>query len=267
MPQHTLIIVDGHNYYFRSYFGAKMHGQTSPSPERVIEFFWNSLRRIIKNTAPTHCAVVFDAPDSLTKKREEIADYKANRPQVEEDMFAAFAPLKERLAKANVGVFEVSGEEADDIIAGIAHACIQQKSAQPIIISSDHDFFQVLDSGIRLYREIKGEGGFFSKKDFVAKFAFEPSLYADYLALKGDKTDNIGGVAGIGEKGARELVSRFGSLESIYENIDFVPWKYARRLQEGREGAFSLRTFVALTAKSAPEFRLEDMDFDVVSLY
>lgn len=194
---------------------------------------------IVKDIRPNKVVVAWDkAGTSISKRKAIYADYKAGRKKPDEDFYAQIPLLKELIASLGWSFIECDDYEADDIIGTLA----KQASAsdyETIIVSSDLDMLQIVDKNIKMYRLLKG----FSKLEEIDVSALEKKYgilkdqFLDLKALKGDASDNIPGVPGIGEKGAVKLLNEYGSLKGIYEHIDEVKGSTHDKLVAGKNSA------------------------------
>ncbi|MDR2523792.1 MAG: DNA polymerase I [Synergistaceae bacterium] len=244
-----VLIIDGHGLAFRAFYAVPPLSALDGTPTNAILGFMNMLTKVEENVAPETCVIVFDAP-GLTFRHELYKEYKAQRKSTPEDFRRQLALLKELLAALGYPVFSESGVEADDVIASMALAAARE-GLEAVIVSSDKDLFQVLGPGVRMLRPLKGIASLkeYDEKIFTEEFGFPPSSMPDYLALLGDASDNVPGVAGIGEKAALHLIGKAKTLEGLYELIEGkgpVKEVMARKLTAGKERAFQSRELVRL---------------------
>ena len=244
-----VLIIDGHGLAFRAFYAVPPLSALDGTPTNAILGFMNMLTKVEENVIPETCAVVFDAP-GLTFRHELYKEYKAQRKPAPEDFKRQLPLLKELLAALGYPVFSEPGVEADDVIASMALAAARE-GLEAIIVSSDKDLFQVLGPGVRMLRPLKGIVSLkeYDEKIFTEEFGFPPSSMPDYLALLGDASDNVPGVAGIGEKAALHLLRKAKTLEGLYglmEEKGPVKEVMAKKLTTGKERAFQSRELVRL---------------------
>lgn len=262
-PRPTFILVDGHSLAFRSYFafskgkGGGLRTKTG-IPTSVCFGFLKSLLEVMTNQKPLAMAVAFDL--GLPTFRHEADDtYKADRPGTPEDFIPDLQNLQELLAGFNLPVLTAPGYEADDVLGTLAQRATAA-GYQVKILSGDRDLFQLIDpekeisvlyfSPEALKRSTNGISEF-GPEEVKEKVGVYPSQIVDYKALCGDKSDNIPGVKGIGDKTAIQLLSQYGSLEKIYESLSEISGTNKKKLEAGKQEAEHSR-FLAEIVKDVP---------------
>jgi DNA polymerase I len=220
MSDKRLYLIDATAFCYRAFYALPKLSTSFGQQTGAIYGFINILSKILKSEKPDYLAVCFDVSrDTFRQKR--FSEYKINRPPMP-DMLSGQIPLiKEIIAKYGIPIFEKEGYEADDIIATITKMA-NTKGLSTTIVSSDKDILQLVDDKTRVFSPHKDEGVIYDSEKVLERFGVKPIKIADIIALMGDKVDNIPGVPGIGEKTAKELISKFGSLEQLLENIDEV---------------------------------------------
>jgi DNA polymerase I len=214
-PAHTegnasLYLVDGTSNLFRAFYAIRGLSTRQGLPTNAVYGFTSMLRKLIREHAPEYLGVAFDL-SGPTFRHQAFADYKANRPEAPEALVAQIPYAKKVCEVLNVPVLELAGFEADDLIGTLA-AKAKAAGFDVVIVASDKDLLQLVGERIRVYNPVKDE---FLDSDGVERvFGVRPGQVRDVLALCGDASDNIPGVEGIGEKGAKDLIRRFGSLEA-----------------------------------------------------
>lgn len=217
----TFLIVDGHSLAHRA-FHALPPNLTSPdgTPTGMIMAFMNMLYKVQDEIHPDCSVMVFDA-HGKTFRHEYSSDYKAQRARTPDDLRVQLPLLQELLDDLGYRVVVREGVEADDVAASIARL-VQREGHEAVVLSSDKDLFQILGPRIRMMRPVRnGISGaeIYDRDSFVKEFGFKPESMADYLAIIGDKADNIAGITGIGEKGAQNILSTYPTLEAIYSSL------------------------------------------------
>ncbi len=230
----TLYLVDGSSVLYRAFFAIRGLSTRDGRPTNAIYGTLKIAEKILKEHKPTHIAFVFDLP-APTFRHEAYAEYKANRPEAPSDLVAQIGPAKEMLRAMGLPVIEMAGFEADDIIGTLASQA-RLEGFSVIIATADKDLFQLVRDGVAiLYTK---DESILDEKGVEEKFGVRPEQVPDVLALWGDASDNIPGVPGIGEKGAKELIRRYGDLESVLAHAGEVERKaYREGLLNNAKGA------------------------------
>jgi len=250
MAAPTLFLIDGSNQMYRAYHAIR--GLTGPDGKstNAVYGFVTMLRKLLADHHPDYIAASFDLA-AETFRSKLSADYKANRSAMPDDLKEQIAWVHEACEAMGVPIFTLPGFEADDVIGTLA---IKAAAAgfEVAIVTGDKDFFQMVGDGIRVYNP-RDEGAWYDAAGVVEKFGVAPHQVVDVLALMGDTSDNVKGVPGIGEKGARDLITTFGSLDTLLARADEVTQK------KHREG---LKTY-ADQARQSRELVTIDTDVDV----
>ena len=225
MPQPTLFLIDGSNQMYRAYHAIR--GLTGPDGKstNAVYGFINMLRKLIADHQPEYIAASFDVRGQ-TFRSKMSADYKANRAPMPSDLAEQIPWVFEACEALGVPIFTSEGFEADDVIGTLASRAASH-GLNAAIVTGDKDFFQLVNNVIKVYNP-KGEGTWLDAAGVVQKFGVPPSQVVDVLALMGDASDNVKGVPGIGDKGARELIAQYGSLDALLEHAGEVKQKKYR---------------------------------------
>ena len=267
----TLILVDGHSLAFRSYF-AFAKGRdgglrtTTGIPTSVCFGFLKSLLEVMATQQPTSMAIAFDL--GLPTFRHEADDtYKADRPGTPEDFIPDLKNLQELLAAFNLPIITAPGFEADDVLGTLA---VRGTDAgyRVKVVTGDRDLFQLVDLDKEISILYLGST-FWQRSNNIGIVEFEPeqvkekmgvlpSQVVDYKALCGDKSDNIPGVKGIGDKTAVQLLNSYGNLDQIYASLDQIKGATRKKLEEGKESAYHSRYMATLVLDIPLEIQLED---------
>lgn len=219
MEKKRLILVDGYSFFFRAFFALKnIKNRSDGLPVNGVYGFTKMLINLIVDLKSTHIAVVFDT-GGKTFRHNIFEGYKANRPPVPEEMIPQFPIIREVVDVLNIKSIEKSGYEADDIIATLSKQA-KKDGYEVWIVSGDKDLMQLVDDNVFMY-ETK-DNKIIGIKEVEEKWGVKPDKLLDVLSLMGDKADNVSGVPSIGEKTAIELISEFGSVENIIENVDNI---------------------------------------------
>ncbi|MGB3561266.1 MAG: DNA polymerase I [Geitlerinemataceae cyanobacterium] len=262
----TLLLIDGHSLAFRAYFAFAKSRQgglrtSTGIPTSVCFGFLKSLSEAIATYKPDSVAIAFDTAKP-TFRHEADETYKANRAETPEDFIIDMRNLQELLTAFNFPIVLAPGYEADDVLGTLARRASQANYTTKIL-SGDRDLFQLVDTEKRI--GVLHLGGSAKNEEMVEftpprvqeKLGIEPHQVVDYKALCGDKSDNIPGVRGIGEKTAVKLLQEYGSLEGIYAAIEQIKGSTRKKLEEGKEEAYHSQ-FMAKIDQDVPlEFDLK----------
>ena len=258
-----ILLVDGHGLAFRGFYALPEMNAPDGTPTNAVLGFTNMLLKALEEWQPDGVGLFFD-PHGPTARNKMYEAYKEGRAPTPE-AFKAQMPLILDLSQAlGFPLFVEDGVEADDLIAATA-VSLEEEGVQAIILSADKDLLQILRGNVRMARPSKGisEFKFYDADSFKAEYGFEPKAMADYLALVGDAADNIPGVAGIGDKTARTLLSEYGSLDGVYEHLDALPKGQRVKLENGREAArASYGLVVPQPVEPIPASKLERKEID-----
>lgn len=216
------LIFDGNSIINRAFYGIRMLTTKEGVPTNAVFGFINIFQKAVEEEKPDCICVAFDLPKK-TFRHEQYEKYKAQRKGMPDELAAQMPMLKEWLDLSGVPRLELAGYEADDIIGTLAKQC-EQEGEECIIVTGDRDDLQLVSDKVVVRFAVTRTGGsesiMYTPEKVKEEYGFAPQQMIDYKAIAGDSSDNIPGVAGIGDKGARMLVSQFGSLENIYQNID-----------------------------------------------
>ncbi len=207
----TLHILDASSFIYRSFFALPPLKTKEGFPTGAIYGFLRALLSIMKSERPEYLVVVFDHP-APTKRDEVYREYKAGRPTMPDPLRVQIPVIKELLKLMGIPTLEVEGYEADDLIAVLAGR-FSEKGFKVKIYTPDKDMLQLVDGNVVVINPMNWE--IFNREKVEEKFGVPPEKVADYLALVGDKIDNIPGVKGVGPKTAVKLIERFGGVEGI----------------------------------------------------
>ena len=259
VPNLRLFLIDAFGYIFRAYHARARSGappmrtSTGLSTEAVY-IFNNMVRKLTREYQPTHIAAVFESGEP-THRLEEFPEYKANRVETPQDLIEQIPQVRRLLEAMRIPVLEYSGYEADDVIGAIARRA-EAAGMEVVIVSSDKDMMQLVTDRVWMLNPAKNDEWYDAAK--VKEFlGVEPAQVADLLALKGDAVDNIPGAPGIGDKGARDLIAQFGSVEAAIEHAAEVPRKMYRESLQNNVERIRMSKRLATIATDVPiEFGL-----------
>ncbi|EEY98070.1 DNA polymerase I [Vibrio sp. RC586] len=240
IPDNPLILIDGSSYLYRAFHAYPGTMSNGEIPTNAIYGVVNMVRSMMRQFASDRIAVIFDAKGKTF--RDEMYDqYKANRPPMPDDLRCQVEPLHQVIRAMGLPLLAIEGVEADDVIGTLARQASQ--AGMPVLISTgDKDMAQLVDENITLINTMTNV--VLDREGVIEKFGIPPELIIDYLALMGDKVDNIPGVPGVGEKTATALLQGIGGLEDLYANLDKIAAlgfrgskTMAQKLEENRDNA------------------------------
>ena len=250
MPKRErLFLLDGMALAYRAYFTFINRPLINSKGENTsaIYGFVNTLMKILEEEKPEHIAVIFDTPEP-TFRHKKFAAYKATREKMPEAMADQLGRLKEVVEAFNVPILEAPGYEADDVIGTLAKRA-EAKGIETNLVTGDKDFMQLISPLVKMYKPGKrgDEWEIIDEEGVKEKFGVTPDKVTDVLGLIGDKSDNIPGVLGIGEKTAIPLVQEYGSIEKILKNLDKIPQKGLKeKLSQNKENALLSKELVTI---------------------
>ncbi len=255
-----LFLIDAFGFIFRAYHararsGAPPMRTSSGLSTEAVYIFNNMVRKLTREYQPTHIAAVFESGEP-THRLEEFAEYKANRAETPPDLLEQIPHVRRLLEAMRIPVLEYRGYEADDVIGALARR-EEAAGVEVVIVSSDKDMMQLVTDRVSMLNPAKDDEWYDPAK--VKEFlGVEPAQVADLLALKGDSVDNIPGAPGIGDKGARDLISQFGSVEAAIAHAAEVQRKAYRESLQNNVDRIRMSKRLATIATDVPiEFSLE----------
>lgn len=239
----TLYLIDGHALAYRMYYaltagGGSQRWQTSKGePTAGTYGFARELFRIIEQEKPEYLAVAFDV--GKTFRDELFPAYKGTRDKMPDDLRPQIERIRQMVDAFNIPRLEMEGYEADDVLGSVARIAAEQGLGVKIV-TGDRDLLQLVDKRTVVY--LAGDDqNYITEEDVVKKLGVRPDQVVDYKALVGDKSDNIPGVAGIGEKTAIALLEKYKTLDSIYEHIDTIEKRWRTKLEDNKDNAYLSR--------------------------
>ncbi|MBO7187644.1 MAG: DNA polymerase I, partial [Clostridia bacterium] len=253
-----LILIDGNSLINRAFYATPPLSNKDGIPTNAVYGFINMFLKMISDEKPEYIAVAFDVHHP-TFRHEMFTEYKGTRKPMPEDLRPQIPLLKETLSSMGIYWVEKPGFEADDIIGTIAKAT----SVKTIIITGDRDSFQLVDEETEVHFTRRGisDVDILTVDNFKEKTGILPEQVIDLKALMGDASDNIPGVAGVGEKTALNLISTYQSIETLYESIEEIKGKLKEKLIDGKDSAFLSKTLATINIKVDTEVDLEKMTY------
>ena len=254
-----IIIIDGNSLANRAFYAMPYLTNRKKQPSGAVFGFANIVTKLIAEQRPDFFAVAFDHARK-TFRNEIYAEYKGTRKETAPDLIFQFGIIKEMLNDMGIKTFEVSGIEADDIIGTIS----KLSGIQNILVTGDRDLLQLISPSTQVWLTRKGvtEVEVFDEVALQEKYGLKPSGIIDLKALMGDTSDNIPGIAGVGEKTALSLLEKYESLDGVFENVENVTGKLKEKLQLGKENAYMSKTLATIKTDCDINFELEQCKYD-----
>ena len=255
-----IILVDGNNLLFRSYYATSYSGvimkNSKGFPTNGLYGFINMINKIIEEEKPNYILVAFDK--GKTFRHEKYSEYKAGRREMPEELKLQFPKAKEVLDAMGIKHFEIDNYEADDIIGTLAKTVDMEDEFIATIISSDKDLLQLISKEVEV-KLLKTKGFIrFDEKTFKDTYGTTPIHMIDLKALMGDASDHIQGVKGIGEKTAINLLTKYQSLDNVYEHLNEIGGKTKEKLEQGKDDAYMSYDLATIYKEVPIPFSLED---------
>ncbi len=256
-----LILVDGNNLMFRSYYATAYNGNLMKNskgfPTNALYGFVSMLNKIIMEEKPVYMAVAFDIGKNFRKSEYDF--YKEGRVSTPEELKMQMPVARKILDAMNIKYLELEPYEADDIIGTLVKMTESDKDFASTIVSSDKDLLQLIsdETEVKLLKQT----GFirYTHEKFVEDYGIEPIRMIDLKALMGDASDNIPGVKGIGEKTALNLLHEYGSLENLYNHLDEIKGKTKEKLETDKDNAFMSYKIATIYREVPLNINLEDL--------
>lgn len=258
-----LHLIDGSNYIFRAYHAIRRLSTSRGFPTNAIYGFTNMLLKFIKEEKPEYLGVVWDSKGK-TFRSDIYPAYKATRPEPPEDLVVQFPVIYEIVDAFSVTSVQVEGYEADDIMGTLARKA-EEEGHSVVLVTGDKDFCQLVTDRVVLLDTMRGKR--VGVREVVERFGVPPELVVDVLALSGDPTDNIPGIRGIGEKRASALVRQWGGIEGIMKNLDRLPERERRLIEEGASMLPTYKRLVTIDTNLPIELRLDEFRYSGFDRY
>ncbi len=262
MPEKKIAVIDGNSLMHRA-FHAVPQNMNAPdgTPTNAVFGFISMFLKFLDVSAPDAVVCAFDAGRPAFRM-EALEQYKAQRPPMDDALRVQFPIIEELLASMNIPVVRVAGWEGDDVLGTVA-ARDEQLGFRTLLVSGDKDVYQLCSELTHVMTTRKGmtDVVIYGPDEVRERYGVGPEQFPDFLGLKGDSSDNIPGVPGVGDKTAAKLLSTYGSLEGIYEHIDELKGKQKERLVENRDAAFVSRKVATIVRDVDFELDLEGASF------
>jgi DNA polymerase-1 len=272
------MLIDGHSIAFRAFYALPADFQTSSGQvTNAVYGFSSMVLKALSDYRPDGVVVVFDAPGK-TFREDLFEEYKAQRAETPEPFKEQEPLIREVVDALGIPSVQVEGYEADDVIATLAKRS-SRRGDEVLIVTGDRDSLQLVeDPSIKVVYNRRGLSDVvtFDESAVREKYGVSPSQYVDYAAMRGDPSDNIPGVPGVGEKTAAKLLAKYGSIEGIYEHLDELPPKLRKAFEESRQQLEANRRIIRLVddvpvdeallenARPKPDFRAVEQVFSAL---
>ena len=260
-----IILVDGNNLLFRSYYATAYSGNLLKNskgfPTNALYGFVGMMNKIIHEEQPEYIAVAFDIGKNFRKEKYDF--YKEGRKKTPDELHMQEPYARKILHAMGIPYFELAPYEADDIIGTFARMVEEDEDFIGTIISSDRDLLQLVSPQLEMKLLKQKDYIRYDVESFQKDYGIEPIRIIDLKGLAGDSSDNIPGVRGIGEKTALNLLQTYGSLEGIYEHIDEIKGKTKEKLEQDRDNAFMSKEIATIYKEVPLEVKdLEDLKYE-----
>lgn len=261
-PKKKLVVIDGKSVFYRGYYAMSNLATKDGTPTGGIFGFATMALEVIGRLKPDYVAVAWDKPKTNIRRRLELyPEYKAGRKPAPADFKAQIPILHELLEAFGWPLYELDDYEADDIMGALA---VQAKAhdIETLLITSDMDMLQLVNSHVHVYALKTGLSNIelYSPTSFEAKYGIRVDQFLDMKSLKGDSSDNIPGVPGIGEKGALELLKQYETLDNIYDNLALLKDSTRKKLEAGKDLAYLSKELARIWTDAPVALNLEAVD-------
>lgn len=260
MAQNKILLLDSNSLMHRAYHALPNLKSSKGLYTGAIYGFLSILLRLIKEQKPTHIAAAFDL-HGPTFRHEMFKDYKATRKPMDEELRQQVEPLKQLITAMGIKIVSLQGYEGDDILGTLS----KRFDDECIIVTGDRDSFQLVSPTTKVFWTKKGVSDIeVYDEERLLQDGFTVSQFIDYKALRGDTSDNVPGIAGVGEKTAKQLLEKYGSLDEILAHADEIPGKLGQNVQNGKDIAILSKELVTINCDVPVECTLDDIKFTPV---
>lgn len=257
-----LAIIDGKSVFYRGYYALPNLSTKDGTPTGGVYGFSVMALELIKKLKPDYVAVAWDKPKTNIRARLKLdPNYKAGRKPAPADFYEQIPVLHELLDAFGWKLYELDDYEADDIMGAFAVQA-REKDIETMLITSDLDALQLINGHVHVYALKKGFSNIelFRPETFILKYGITPEQFLDLKALKGDSSDNIPGVPGIGEKTALELLKEYKTLDNVYKNLDLIKETTRKKLEAGKDSAYLSKKLAAIWTDAPVKLNLNEID-------
>lgn len=260
MAQNKILLLDSNSLMHRAYHALPNLKSSKGLYTGAIYGFLSILLRLIKEQKPTHIAAAFDL-HGPTFRHEMFKDYKATRKPMDEELRQQVEPLKQLITAMGIKIVSLQGYEGDDILGTLS----KRFDDECIIVTGDRDSFQLVSPTTKVFWTKKGVSDIeVYDEERLLQDGFTVSQFIDYKALRGDTSDNVPGIPGVGEKTAKQLLEKYGSLDEIFAHSAEIPGKLGQNVQNGKDIAILSKKLVTINCDVPVECTLDDLKFTPV---
>lgn len=255
-------IIDGKSVFYRGYYAMPNLSTPDGTPTGGVFGFATMALEVIRRLKPDYVAVAWDKPKTNIRKRLELyPEYKAGRKPAPADFYDQIPILHELLDAFGWPLYEMDDYEADDIMGALAVQS-RKKGLETLLVTSDLDMLQLVNGDVHVYALKTGLSNIelYSTKTFEAKYGINVHQFLDFKSIKGDSSDNIPGVPGIGEKGALELIKQYKTLDDVYKNLPLIKESTRQKLEAGRELAYLSKELARIWTDAPIKLNLKEVD-------
>ncbi|HET6946184.1 MAG TPA: DNA polymerase I [bacterium] len=258
-PGRKLVLIDANGLVYRAFFALPYFTTTDGRPTNAVYGFTNMLLKILDEERPDYIAAAFDKA-APTFRHEAFKEYKATRQRMPDDLRPQIATAKDVLEALAISIHEVAGYEADDVLGTMARKAAAE-GFDVLIVTGDLDCLQLVDTKIRVMMTSRGitETVVYDGAKVRERFGFDPVRLPDYKGLKGDTTDNIPGVPGVGEKTASQLIQQFGEVEDLIEHLDQLTPKLKQAIGQAAEQVLQSKHLATIVTNVPVQWDWEDL--------
>ena len=254
-----ILIIDSNALIHRAYHALPPFTTKQGVLVNAVYGYITTLHNAINKVKPDYIVATFDLPKK-TFRHEMFEDYKANRKKAPDDLYAQIPLVRQFLKSCEIPIYQEGGFEADDVIGSISNALNSNKDIEKYIVTGDRDTLQLVNDNTKIFTLGRGinDPVIFDKEKVIEKYKIDPSQVVDYKALRGDPSDNIPGVAGVGDKTATDLILEYGTLENLYANLNKVTSEaIKKKLEKDKERAFLSQELARIKQDMKIDFDLE----------
>lgn len=257
-----LAVIDGKSVFYRGYYAMPNLSTREGTPTGGVYGFASMALEVVRKLKPDYVAVAWDKPKTNIRRRLELyPEYKAGRKPAPPDFYEQVPILHELLQAFGWPLYELDDYEADDIMGTFAVEA-EKQGIDTMLITSDLDMLQLVNDHVHVYALKTGFSNIelYSPKTFEAKYGIRVNQFLDLKSLKGDSSDNIPGVPGVGEKGAAQLLQQFETLDGVYENLDLIKESVRKKLEAGKDLAYLSKKLAAIWTDAPLPLDLKEVD-------